>query len=109
MTLEYHIYDSTDLREVENYDPALAEGWRFMFYADVAGDNSDLFADPIDNKGLTDKLKSVGAVDKEVLLSPEACCFYAYFTSKKSGVEFLKKLSAYLVQKKSLLEKAKDF
>lgn len=102
MTLQYKTYDASDL-QVDGY------GYTCKFIADVAGDNSDLFDYAVSNHDIAKKLTELGAVSKGVKLDPETCCFYAYFKTDKDGLDFLKKLSAYLKQKSKLLEKAKAY
>lgn len=104
-----HKYDHTDIRPHE--DPTDSKH-PFMFLADVAGDNAELFElqdNYIDNHYIANKLKELGAVGPGVVLDEEACMFYAYFTTQHVGTEFLRKLSAWLVQKAHLLEKAKAY
>ena len=100
--MDVKTYDHTDLR-VYDYD----KKYKFEFIADVAGDNPDVFEG--DNHDVANKLKSLGAIGKEDCLDEESACFYIYFKSREAGVAFLKKLSAYIRQKKALYEKAKAF
>lgn len=106
--MEVKTYDETDLRP-QDIEDLKKDGFEFSFIEDVAGDNADLFDFETNNHTIANKLKELGAVDKDVLLDCESSCFYAYFKTKKAGVAFVKKLSSYLLQKKSLLEKAKEF
>jgi hypothetical protein len=101
------VYDHTDIRDECTYD-----GHPFEFIADVAGDNpwlSDLQEVAVDNHFIADKLRQLGAVEDGVILDCESCCFYAYFRTKHAGVEFLRKLRAWLTQKAHLLEKARAY
>lgn len=95
-------YDSSDLRPY-TYDAA----YKFEFIADVAGDNPDIFEG--DNHDVADKLKSLGAIGKGDELDEESGCFFIYFKTEEAGIAFLKKLSAYIRQKKNRIEKAKAF
>jgi len=93
-------YNETDLMEITRE----GEDYSYEFIADVAGDNHELF--DLDNKELVRKLEELQATGPNDVLDPESSCLYAYFKSKKEGVAFLKKLSAYLNQKARLLDKA---
>jgi hypothetical protein len=100
--MEIKTYDHTDLQDYQ-YD----EKFKCSFIADVVGDNPDIFQG--DNNDVADKLKKLGAVGKHDQLDSEGGCFYIYFRTKEAGMAFLKKLSAYIRQKKTLLEKAEAF
>jgi hypothetical protein len=102
--MEIKTYNHTDLRSIENRED---NKYLFEFIADVAGDNPDIFDG--DNHEVARKLKSLGAFGKGDCPDEESCLFYIYFKSKKSGIEFIKKLSAYIRQKKSILEKAQAY
>ena len=105
--VEIKVYDHTDIR-----DECTTRGHPFEFIADVAGENpwlSDLQDAPVDNHFIAEKLIQLGAVTDGVKLDPESCCFFAYFKEKHDGVEFLKKLRAWLNQKARLLEKARAY
>lgn len=109
--IKVHKYDHTDIRPREGAADDLPKH-RFMFLADVAGDNSELFGlqdDYVDNHYIARHLKELGAVGAGVVLDEESCMFYAYFTTQHAGTEFLQKLSAWLVQKARLIEKAKAY
>ena len=104
--MQIKTYDHTDLQKSEYVN----DTYNYQFIADVVGDNADLLDDTIaDNNQLFHKLKELGAVGTKDCADPEACCFYIYFVTKKDGIAFLKKLSAYLTQKLKLLKEAKAF
>lgn len=104
--MQIKTYDETDLQKSEFVD----DHYNYQFIADVVGDNADLLEETIsDNNELYAKLKEVGALGKDDCGDPEACCFYIYFVTKKAGVDFIKKLNAYLTQKRKLLEEARAF
>ena len=103
----FHKYDHTDIRPNERIEAT----WPFMFVADVANENSNLFVlddEYIDNAWIAEHLRKMGAVTSGVRLEPNAL-FYAYFVSHTRGSEFLRKLSAWLSQKARLLDKAKSY
>jgi hypothetical protein len=107
--MQIKTYDETDLRELTCTDSQNVK-FKYQFIADVAGDNIDVFEDiSIDNNELGTKMWELGAVGARDCLDTESCCFYIYFKTKKDGIAFLKKLSAYLIQKKKLLEEAKAY
>lgn len=101
--MEIKTYDHTDLQVMEDN----SSKFKFKFIADVAGDNPDVFDG--DNHLVANKLKSLGALGREDGLDEESSCFYIYFKTREAGIAFLKKLSAYIKQKKTLVEKARDF
>ena len=103
--MQIKTYDESDLQEY-TYN----KKFKFQFIANVTADNHELFADTdMDNNQLGEKLEELGAVGKSDSLDTEMCCFYIYFKTKDAGVSFLKKLTAYLEQKRKLLQKAKAF
>jgi hypothetical protein len=104
--MEIKIYDHSDLRSTDYRDD---KKYKFEFIADLLGDNPEIFEDCGDNHGVANKLKQLGAFGKGDSPDEEAACFYIYFRDKAAGVNFLKKLSAYIRQKKSLIETAKAF
>jgi hypothetical protein len=101
-------YDESDLRPIQ-FEELQRDGFEFSFIEDIVGDNFELFGQELDNKSLGNRLKEMGAVDRDAVLDCESSCFYAHFKTKKSGTAFIKKLSTYLIQKRSLLEKAKEY
>ena len=103
-----HRYDHTDIRPSTFDDPE----YPFMFIGDVAGDNSYLFElqeGRVDNHFIAKKMQELCAVGEGVMLDEEACLLYAFFKTQHIGIEFLKKLSAWLSQKARLLERAKEY
>ena len=103
--MQIKTYDETDLQEY-----TYSNEFRHQFIADVVGDNADLFDDVVmDNNELGHKLKELGAIGSNDSLDTESCCFYIYFKTKRDGVSFLKKLTAYLTQKLKLIKEAKEF
>lgn len=104
--MEIKTYDHTDLRSTDYRND---KDYKFEFIADLVGDNPEVFEECDDNHAVANKLKSLGAFGKGDVPDEEASCFYIYFKDKSAGMAFLKKLSAYIRQKKHLLEKAKAF
>jgi hypothetical protein len=105
--VEIKVYDHTDIR-----DECRCHGYEFSFLADVAGENpwlSDLQDTVVDNHYIAERLQQMGAATNGVKLDPEGCCLFVYFKTKHDGVEFLKKLRAWLHQKARLLEKARAY
>ena len=104
--MQIKTYDATDLQKSEYVD----DTYNYQFIADVVGDNADILEETVaDNNELYWKLKELGAIGKRDCGDTECCCFYIYFVTKKAGLEFIKKLNAYLTQKRKLLEEAKAF
>jgi hypothetical protein len=103
--MQIKTYDESDLQEY-TYD----KNFKFQFIANVTADNGELFeGEDMDNNQLGNKLTELGAVGKSDSLDTEMCCFYIYFKTKQAGATFLKKLNAYLEQKRKLLQKAKAY
>ena len=109
--MEVKKYDHTDLRELDP-ERKKHEGFAFEFIADVVGDNPDLFAvedDAVDDVSFSVKLESLGAFGKNDKIEAEASCLWVYFRCRADGTAFLHKLTAYLVQKAKLIDKAKGY
>jgi len=105
--MNIHFYNEEDIRT----QPSLlidGDTYDFMFVGDVPGDNPDVLGE-YDNHILADRLERFGAVGKDDRLDCEACCFYIYFRTKNSGLEFVEKLNEYLSQKAKLMREAEAF
>jgi hypothetical protein len=108
MSEQFHKYDHTDIRTNDRGD----KEYPFMFVADVAQENSNLFVldeEYVDNQWIAHRLKELGAVEDGVKLDHNPNIFYAYFASNHVGCQFLRKLSAWLSQKAHLLDKARSY
>jgi len=110
--MELRKYGYQDLRELDAEQQKVL-GRKFEFIADVVGDNPDLFVldnDVVtDNCSLVSKLRDLGAFSKQDHVECKSACLWIYFNRKDDGLNFVHKLTAYLIQKAKLIEKARGY
>ena len=107
--MEIKTYEDEDLQEVSvESELATKSGFKFMFVADLPGDNPDLFPD-LDNKMLTERLKEKGVIDAQMSADPEDCVFYIYFAHREHGRRFISAINHYLLAKAEKLSEAQGF
>ena len=110
--MEVRRYNHEDLRALDE-EQRKVYGSSFEFIADVVGDNPDVFSldnDSVtDNSALVSKLRTLGAFGKEDHVECKGACLWIYFKRKEDGLNFVHRLTAYLVQKAKLIEKARGY
>ena len=72
----------------------------------VTGDLTSLetFENSDSNYDVRDKLIENNVLDKRTDEDSESCQFYAYFSTKKSAENFLKRLAKYVEKRKKLIK-----
>ena len=108
--MDVHFYKKDDLRHLGAEEAPTIDGtvYPYAFIADVPGDNPDVLGD-YDNHALADRLTQFKAIGPSDRLDCESCCFYAYFQEKEDGVNFVRRLNAYISQKSRLIRAANSF